>query len=112
MIYRVMNVLFNRFRTLSNNDIDFYSVMHMVKQNECILIDVRNNQEYRENHLENSINIPVYELKSKIGKKVPNKNTGIIVYCQTGQRSKKAMQILYNMNYHNIYNLKGGLDNL
>ena len=112
MICRMMNVFFDRFRTLSNNDIDFNLAMQMVKQDRCILLDVRSLQEYRENHLEGSINIPVYELRTKITRRIPDKNTTIIVYCQSGQRSKKAMQILYKMNYHNIYNLRGGLDNL
>ena len=112
MIYKMMNIFFDRFRTLANNDIDFDSVYQMVKQNKCILIDVRSRQEYKEKHLEGSISIPIYELKSIVTRRIPNKNTTIVVYCQTGQRSRKAMQILYKLNYNNVYNLKGGLDNI
>ena len=84
----------------------------MMKNKNCILIDVRSPQEFKERHLENSINIPLYELQKKTEKMIYDKEKTIIVYCQTGNRSNRALKILAKNGYKNIYNLKGGLDNI
>ena len=36
----------------------------------------------------------------------------IILYCQMGSRSRKALEKLKRLGYKNLYNLKGGLENL
>ena len=84
----------------------------MNNNKKVYLIDVRSNQEYREFHLQNSINLPVYDLDKKIDKYTKDKNDIIILYCQTDFRSKKAKKILEKMKYNNVFFLKGGLDNI
>ena len=76
----------------------------------AILIDVRSPQEYKEGHIEGSVLIPEYELKTKV-EELPNKEDTIIIYCSSGIRSKKAQRKLQKMGYINVYNLYGGLDN-
>jgi len=78
----------------------------------AILLDVRSHQEYKEGHLERSINIPVYDLQKEVLSKIKNKEDIIIVYCSAGIRSKKAVQILRKMGYINLYNIEGGIENL
>lgn len=75
-----------------------------------VLIDVRSIQEYREYHIDGAICIPYFEIQNRIEKEITNKNTLIIVYCQSGMRSKKAMEILEKKGYQNVYNIKNGLD--
>jgi rhodanese-related sulfurtransferase len=84
----------------------------MSKNVTSILIDVRSRQEFKEYHLDGAICIPTYELINKAQKIIKNKEQTIIVYCQSGVRSKKAIIILSKMGYKNIYEIKGGLDNL
>ena len=43
---------------------------------------------------------------------IKEKERIIIVYCQSGIRSKKAIKILYKNGFKNIYHLKGGLDQI
>lgn len=76
----------------------------------AILIDVRSNQEYREGHLQGAINIPDFEISSRVQKEIPKKNQLIILYCQYGGRSKSTMNLMRRMGYTNVYNLYGGLD--
>ena len=76
----------------------------------AILIDVRSNQEYKEYHLDGAICIPHYEIQNKIEQQIPNKTTLIILYCQSGLRSKKAVDILQNKGYQNVYHIKNGLN--
>ena len=79
---------------------------------EYKIIDVRSKNEYRENHLTGSVNIPLSDIKQKIEKIVPNKNKEILLYCQSGLRSKKAIRILEKLGYNNLYNLNGGIENI
>jgi rhodanese-related sulfurtransferase len=56
--------------------------------------------------------IPTYEMSGKIAKAVPDKSRVIVLYCQSGARSKKAQTILKQMGYRNVYNIQGGLNNM
>lgn len=83
-----------------------------IKPKEYTIIDVRSRREYRENHLNGSINIPLPDVKRNIEKYVQDKNKKILVCCQSGFRSAKAVEILENLGYTSVYNLKGGLENI
>ncbi len=74
--------------------------------NEIYLIDVRENYEFEEYNI-GGINIPLYELKERI-KEVPE-GKKLIFCCQTGQRSKMAIQLLKQLYIGEIYSLKNGL---
>lgn len=93
-------------------EITLEEAKQLLKENsDAILIDVRSPQEYMENHLNGAILMPLYELKENISYIIKDKSSLIIVYCQYGTRSKKAVQILNKMGYFNVYNIKGGLSN-
>jgi phage shock protein E len=79
--------------------------------NGAEIIDVRNNREYEESHIEKSINIPEYEINKNFEKIISDKNKEIILYCSSGYRSLDAYKKLKKMGYTNVYNLFGGLDN-
>lgn len=72
----------------------------------AVLIDVRNEDEYEEYHLDRSVNVPLSYI-GEIATYITNlpKNGNIIVYCKSGVRSTEAAQELINMGYLNIYNL-------
>ena len=71
----------------------------------AILLDVRNQSEYDEKHIDGSLLIPVAELDSRLSE-LPDKNTVIIVYCKTGIRSQTAFEILSAAGYINVYNMQ------
>ena len=74
------------------------------------IIDVRSKKEFEEGHLNGAINIPSFNIKRNINK--INTNKKILVYCQSGERSKKALKILEDAGVKNVYNLKGGIENI
>lgn len=78
--------------------------------NNCVILDVRSRKEFLEGHINNSINIPLDTLKKEINKL--KKEDKIVVCCQSGIRSKKAIKILENLGFKNLYNLKGGIENI
>lgn len=48
-----------------------------------------------------SIHIPVTELRDRIQKEIPDKNTTILIYCNTGQRARNAAELLQSLGYKN-----------
>lgn len=84
----------------------------MVKQKNAILIDVRSYQEYEEEHLIGAICIPLYSLRKTILEMIPDKQKLIIVYCASGGRSMQAQEILEDLGYEKVYNLKDGLNSI
>lgn len=92
--------------------VSYMQAKEMIREEaQTILLDVRSKQEHEEYHLEGDICIPLYEL-GDIEKMIPNKNAIIIAYCQSGARSKRAIDILSKMGYANVYQIKGGIDEI
>lgn len=71
------------------------------------LIDVRNQTEWDEFHINNSILIPAHEIEHKIGFYVQNKSFPIKLFCKSGRRASKAKEILLINGYRNVINLGG-----
>lgn len=70
------------------------------------IIDVRTQEEYNERHLDNAINIPYESIVDKLKEDSSiNKDTPIIVYCRSGNRSSQAYNSLKNDGYNYIYDL-------
>ncbi len=72
------------------------------KANNAILIDVRSPQEFKEGHIKGAISIPYYDLYNSAKEVLKEKNQTIIVYCNTGSRSSKAVRILKRQGYTNV----------
>ena len=105
-----MKHIFNR--TLSS-ELSYSELKDLMKnKSKVYLIDVRSIQEYNEGHLQNALNIPVYDIERDIKYSVQNKNEIIILYCQSDKRSKKAKKILEKMGFVNVYYLKNGMDGI
>ena len=101
----------NFYRCMQEDDITFEELKQMSKQGNFVL-DVRSLQEYKEGHIDGAILIPEYELKFRKNELPKNKDEKIIVYCQSGNRSRKACNYLKQIGYKNVYNLFGGIQNL
>lgn len=102
---RFMDKLKNRLkRCMDLSDINIEQMETLIKQG-TIVIDVRSPQEFAEGHIPGAICIPEYNIQREIRNKVPNINSLIIVYCDSGVRSKNAQKRLQKMGYKQVYNL-------
>ncbi len=81
-----------------------------IDSSDRYLIDVRTHGEHRRGHIEDSVNIPVDELRDRHGE-IPVDADGrpvpIAVYCQVGQRGHTASMLLTQLGY-DVVNLDGG----
>jgi len=73
-----------------------------------VILDVRTKQEFENNHIENAINIPIEIIKDVICCSFSSSDD-ILLYSQTGKRSKKVMGILGDNAYIKVYNLNEGI---
>jgi len=73
---------------------------------EIFLIDVREDYEHEEGNI-GGVNISLYELTASL-ETIP-KNKKLVCYCQTGQRSKMAVQLLEEAYKGEVYSLIGSL---
>ena len=85
----------------------------MERMNEAapwILLDVRTEEEFNEEHIEGAILIPDHEISSRIESEIPDKDIIIFVYCRSGRRSANAAYEMVNMGYTNVYDFGGIID--
>lgn len=76
-----------------------------------ILLDAREENEYKVSHLKNAICVGYnsFDLKKTISKLPQDKNTKIVVYCSLGIRSETIAYKLIQEGYTNVFNLYGGI---
>ena len=79
------------------------------KLSKVQLIDIREPYEYQDGHIEGSINIPMGDFLEKLDELSRTKQ--IIIYCNTGRRSKPVVYMLKKLHNISAYNLEGGYKN-
>ncbi len=109
----ISKMFLGKSRNLNDyKEIDYETLKHYAKTDKnVVIVDVRSPQEYAEKRLPLAINIPLYELESKMNQLL-NKDAKIILYCQSGIRSKRAEEILIQNGYTDVCSLKDGLDGI
>lgn len=79
----------------------------MEENSDIIIVDVRTEAEYKQEHIENAISIPVETINNSKPEQLPDLNAEILVYCRTGVRSKEATKKLISLGYKNVYDFGG-----
>ncbi len=91
-------------------EIDVKSAKNLLTDNPPIILDVRENNEFNLGHIENAINIPRGELLTNVESILTDKNkdTQVLLYCASGNRSALAAVIMEDLGYSNVISLSGG----
>lgn len=91
--------------------IDSTLAYEFVMNSKAILIDVRAYEEFKGGHIEGAINIPFESINKDTINEITNSEIdNIIVYCQSGGRSKEAAIKIIELGYTNVYDL-GSINN-
>ena len=75
-----------------------------------LILDVRTQAEYDAGHIPGAVLIPNTEIETRAEEELPDKEQLILVYCRSGNRSKKAAEILVQLGYTNIKEFGGIID--
>ncbi len=88
---------------------DSHNIITAVDKNIKI-IDCRTPLEYEMGHIKGAINLNFYssDFQEKINKL--NKGEKYLIYCQTGNRSGVAMDIMKRLEFKEVYNMLGGIE--
>ncbi len=105
------NSLKSLLKKYNTESVPYIYVKQLKKQTTPpILLDARELPEYQVSHLKNAIFIGYDKFKiESIQKKIPNKNTKIVVYCSLGIRSETIADSLKKAGYKHVENLYGGI---
>lgn len=80
----------------------------MMDTQEVIILDVREQDEFDAGHIPNAILLPVGMISEETTAAViPEMDSVVLVYCRSGNRSKRASAALTALGYTNIYEFGG-----
>lgn len=83
--------------------------VRMINHADAVMLDIRDDSEFKEGHILNAVHIPLGLLDSRVNQLEKFSEKPIIVYCRSGQRSSKAITVLHKHGYRNAHALRGGL---
>lgn len=74
-----------------------------------VILDVRTPEEFLGEHIENAVNLDYYSDTFRNDLDKLDKNKTYLIYCRSGSRSEKALNIMKELNFKEVYNMSGGI---
>lgn len=113
--FSLVCVIFLLIQDLLSNSFNGYDsispLIAVTKMNDdnTVVIDVREPNEFLKSHIENAINIPLDKLEEKLPSLEKHKTHPLIVVCQTGARSVPACKTLTKADFALVFHMQGGM---
>jgi sulfur-carrier protein adenylyltransferase/sulfurtransferase len=91
-------------------EVDSTQALDSLRDSErgCVIVDVREREEWDEGHLPGAVHVPRGHLESRIESAAPDKSRPVLVYCASGNRSAFAAKTLEELGYDQVVSLAGG----
>jgi rhodanese-related sulfurtransferase len=83
--------------------------VQLINREKAVVIDVCEADEFAAGHVGGAKNIPLGELEVKLPGIVKNKALPVILVCQSGARSARAVAVAKKLGYEQAQSLGGGL---
>lgn len=77
------------------------AVTHALRQADTIVLDVRERDDYLDDHYPGAINIPLEELRARVDE-LGDRNRYVIVYCDSGMCSSRAVKLLHQAHFRHV----------
>ena len=87
--------------------IDAAGAAELIAARSVVVVDVRQNAEWRRGHIQGAVHIPLAQLGSRLHQ-LPSHKT-IVTVCASGHRSAAAARTLIRAG-HDVLNLRGGMN--
>ncbi len=97
----------NRIRGIK--EVDATAALQLINHKNALVLDVREEDEYKAGHVLNSTLIPLGKLHGRISELERWKEQPVVVVCRSGNRSGTACAILGKQGFMQAYNLAGGV---
>jgi len=89
--------------------LDTNGAVLLINREKAVVIDVCEPNEFAAGHIGGAKNLPLGELEAKLTGMVKNKSVPLILVCQSGARSGRAVAIAKKLGYEQAQSLGGGL---
>src|SRR6476646_9322225 len=90
-------------------EVDIAAAEARLRENpDALLIDVREDDEWRREHVKGAIQIGKGVIERDIEQAVPDPDREMLLYCGGGYRSALAADALQQMGYTNVWSIDGG----
>jgi len=93
----------------TNGGLSANDAVLLINREKAVVIDVCDPAEFAAGHIVGSKNIPLADLSAKLAAAVKNKGLPLILVCQSGARSGRAMAAAKTLGYAQVHSLGGGL---
>jgi rhodanese-related sulfurtransferase len=74
-----------------------------------VILDVRTPKEFGEGHVENAVSLNFFHEDFRKGLAKLDRDKTYLVYCRSGNRSSKAVEIMKGLNFKSVYHLPAGI---
>ncbi|MFC5472347.1 rhodanese-like domain-containing protein [Paraherbaspirillum soli] len=91
------------------NKVTTLQATQLINQGKTLVLDVREGNAFAAGHLIDAKNIPLKDLPQRIAELDKFKAKNVIVVCQTGIQSSKAVTQLAKAGFAQAYSLDGGI---
>ena len=93
------------------NQVSAVQLPQLINQENAVVVDVCQPEEFGKGHIPAAINIPVDQIKEQLGQleKFRKKDRPIVLSCRSGQRASRAATVLRKNEFKRVYTLSGGL---
>jgi len=82
----------------------------LLNRENAVLVDVRAQDDFKKGHIINSRHLALSQIKNnELASLEKEKDSPIIIVCNTGMTSSQACQMLHKAGFSNIHNLQGGI---
>ncbi len=95
-------------KMLNINMISVNDAPRLMGHDNAVLVDVREEKEYKAGHIPDAINVPLSGLSKNINKLEKYKNKPLILSCRTHNRSLRAAALLSRQGFEDLKVLHGG----
>jgi len=85
------------------------AAVQLINREKAVVIDVCEPGEFAAGHVVGARNVPLGELETKLGAAAKNKTVPLILVCQSGARSGRAVAIAKKLGYEQAQSLGGGM---
>ncbi len=88
--------------------LDLESRLSLADNSKLILLDVREPHELQISALPNAVNIPLGQLAGRLSEL--DSADEMVIFCKSGTRSARALELLVSAGFKKVKNLKGGIN--
>lgn len=97
-----------RQRMKAGTDVGPLEAVRMINDG-AVVLDTRSAAQFEKGHIVDAHNVPMSDLEARAGSLEKHKDAQLVVYCDSGMSSSKAVDFLRRQGFGKVVGLRGGL---